>query len=241
MPDPTPFKPAPSSPADLVSAEARPDRMRLPDEVQALLLARSRRVRLAPGDTLFAGDAAPNALFGVISGTLRLSVASGHGGDAVIVMLEPGHWFGEVALLVGQERPYGTCALDASEIAIVSAEDFHRLIAARHDVHLAVTRLVCHRLRQTLAWIDDAIVMPLGVRLARRLLSLQAGPANDGTARLLTSPEELAFTLGVSPQSVNRQLELWEAAGLLSLRQGHIELLDRPALHARSEPLPARR
>ena len=96
---------------------------------------------------------------------------------------------------------------------------------------MAFTRLVCLRLRQALAWIDDVILMPLPVRLANRLLALDAqGQGADSSALLGVSQENLSFMLGVSRQSVNRQLKLWEEDGTLRVRYRGIELLNRAQL-----------
>lgn len=208
--------------------------MRLADDVQQRLLAVAHRRTLVRGESLFHKGSSPDALFGVVSGSLRVSVVAPGGREAVIAMLEPGHWFGEVSLLVGRERVYDTCAVDTTEMAVVAAVDFHRLVAAHPDVHMAFTRLVCLRLRQALAWIDDVILMPLPVRLAHRLLTLDAravAPAEDGGGTLLgVSQEDLSFMLGVSRQSVNRLLKLWEEDGTLRVRYRSIELLDRAQL-----------
>ncbi len=216
------------------------DRLRLPDDVQRQLLQVAHRQQLQRGDSLFLKGSAPDALFGVVSGSLRVSVVAAGGREAVIAVLEPGHWFGEVSLFVGRERVYDTCAVDAAEVAVVHAEDFHRLVDTQPAVHMAFTRLVCMRLRQALAWIDDAILQPLPVRLAHRLLTLDARPgaAPDGAAVLAVSQEDLAFMLGVSRQSVNRQLKLWEEDGTLRVRYRSIELLDRAQLerHAATPP-----
>lgn len=206
--------------------------MRLAQEVQQRLLSVSHRRSLQRGDSLFLKGSAPDALFGVQSGLLRVSVVAPSGREAVITVLEPGHWFGEVSLLVGNVRVYDTYAADHSEIAVVAASDFHRLIATEPDVHMAFTRLVCLRLRLALAWIDDAILMPLPVRLARRLLSLQTPTGIGSTSALAVSQEDLAFMLGVSRQSVNRQLKLWEDDGTLRVNYRRIELLDRGRLEA---------
>jgi CRP-like cAMP-binding protein len=218
------------------------DRMRLPEEVQRTLLAVAHRRTLARGDSLFLKGSMPDALFGVVSGSLRVSVVASGGREAVIAMLEPGHWFGEVSLLVGRERVYDTCAVEDTEMAVVTAEDFHRLIAERPDVHMAFTRLVCLRLREALAWIDDAILMPLPVRLAHRLLTLEARPGHaEGAAALAVSQEDLSFMLGVSRQSVNRLLKLWEEDGTLRVSYRSVEVLDRGRLaqHAAGQTPPA--
>ncbi len=193
----------------------------------------AHRRTLAPGDSLFLKGSAPDALFGVVRGALRVSVVAANGREAVIAMLEAGHWFGEVSLLVGQERVYDTYAVESTDMAVVAAGDFHHLIAIRPEVHMAFTKLVCQRLRQALVWIDDAILMPLPVRLAHRLLTLdtRADGVNAGQASALgVSQEDLAFMLGVSRQSVNRQLKFWEEQGVLRVDYRRIVLLDRALL-----------
>jgi len=222
----------PPTPPALTAPDAA-DRLRLPGDVQHLLLQAAHRRQLQRGDSLFLKGSAPDALFGVVSGALRVSVVAPGGREAVIAVLEPGHWFGEVSLFVGRERVYDTCAVEPAEVAVVAAEDFHRLVDTQPAVHMAFTRLVCMRLRQALAWIDDAILQPLPVRLAHRLLTLDARPgaaAADGAAVLAVSQEDLAFMLGVSRQSVNRQLKLWEDEGVLRVGYRVVELMDRARL-----------
>jgi len=208
------------------------DHLRLPQSVQECLLDVAHRRTLAPGDSLFLKGSSPDALFGVVRGALRVSVVAANGREAVIAMLEAGHWFGEVSLLVGQERVYDTYAVETTDMAVVAASDFHHLIATRPEVHMAFTKLVCQRLRQALVWIDDAILMPLPVRLAHRLLTLDArSDTVAGQASTLgVSQEDLAFMLGVSRQSVNRQLKIWEEQGALRVDYRRIVLLDRALL-----------
>jgi len=213
------------TPPDL-STDAH-DGPRLSAPVQDALLAVAHRRMLAQGDSLFLKGSMPDALFGVVQGTLRVSVTAQNGREAVIAVLQPGHWFGEVSLLVGQERVYDTFATEPTEMAVVSAPDFHRLIASSFEIHMAFTRLIGLRLRQALRWIDDAILSPLPARLAQRLVTLaeqSAGEAAD-TAGITVSQEDLAMMLGVSRQSVNRQLKQWEDAGLLRLEYKRIVLL----------------
>jgi len=205
------------------------DPMRLPDDVQALLLAQARFKPLAAGEPLFPKGALPDALYGVVSGSLRVSMTAANGRAAVIAAMEPGHWFGEVSLLIGKQRSYDTMAIEPCEIAIVNAAEFHALIQSRPDVLMAFTKLVCQRLRQASMWIDDAILMPLPGRLAKRILLLETRASEPGTT-LAVSQEELAMMLGVSRQSVNRQLRQWEADGVVRLHYGRIEVMDPEVL-----------
>ncbi|EJE51435.1 cAMP-binding protein [Acidovorax sp. CF316] len=234
-----PSLPEPASTAELPAhlGHRADERLRLPQEVQDALLQVAHRRHLQRGDSLFLKGSAPDALFGMVQGALRVSVAAPDGREAVIAVLEPGHWFGEVSLFVGQQRVYDTCAVEPSEVAVVQAADFHHLIATQPALHMAFTRLVCLRLRQALAWIDDAILQPLSVRLAHRLMTLDSRSAGDGaTTVLAVSQEDLAFMLGVSRQSINRQLKQWEEDGVLRVGYRVVELLDRDQLARCAQP-----
>lgn len=229
-----PSQPEPAPDTDLPAhlGHRADERLRLPQEVQDALLQVAHRRQLQRGDSLFLKGSAPDALFGMVQGALRVSVVAPDGREAVIAVLEPGHWFGEVSLFVGQQRVYDTCAVEPSEVAVVQAADFHHLIATQPALHMAFTRLVCLRLRQALAWIDDAILQPLSVRLAHRLVTLDSRPASAEatTVVLAVSQEDLAFMLGVSRQSINRQLKQWEEEGMLRVGYRVVELLDRERL-----------
>lgn len=228
-----PSLPEPATGAELPAhlGHRADERLRLPQEVQDALLQVAHRRQLQRGDSLFLKGSAPDALFGMVQGALRVSVAAPDGREAVIAVLEPGHWFGEVSLFVGQQRVYDTCAVEPSEVAVVQAADFHHLIATQPALHMAFTRLVCLRLRQALAWIDDAILQPLPVRLAHRLATLDTrSSSGEPTTVLAVSQEDLAFMLGVSRQSINRQLKQWQDEGVLRVGYRVVELLDRERL-----------
>jgi CRP/FNR family transcriptional regulator, cyclic AMP receptor protein len=60
--------------------------------------ARTRRLECQPGTTIFAqGDPATSIMY-VDEGTVRLSVLSHAGKEAVIAVLDAGHFFGEGCL-----------------------------------------------------------------------------------------------------------------------------------------------
>jgi CRP-like cAMP-binding protein len=202
----------------------------LPIEVHRLLLQHASAKSLPAHDSLFLRGSAPNQLFGVVSGRVRVASTSPAGREALIAILEPGRWCGEVSLLVGEERVYDATAMVPSQLAIVDAAVFHRLVKEHADVHMAFTRLVCRRLREALDWVDRLMLDPLPSRMAYRLLDLHDSRGHGGPLEL--SQEDLAAMLGVSRQSVNRELKLWAAEGLVEARYGRIRLVDRARLVA---------
>jgi len=209
------------------------DRFVLPSTVQDALLKLAWHKKLERGSSLFHKGSMPDALFGVVQGELRVSTVAPDGREMVVALLERGHWFGEVSLLIGRERVYDVTVLRPTEVAVVEAADFHKLIAEEPEIHLAFSRLVCYRLRQALSWIDDVMLMPLSARIARRLI-LMAPPARVERTVLNVAQEDLAAMLGASRQSINRQLKLWEADGTVALKYRAIEVLRWDWLEAHS-------
>lgn len=210
---------------------AFPRFLSLPDAVADLLLAASQRRKLVRGEQLFAYGSAPDAMFGMVAGAVRTSITSASGREFVLGLVEAGHWFGEVSLLDGLPRVYAAQAVNDCEVAVLPASVFWPLMAEHPDAQLALTRLVCHRLRLALAWIDDTVLMPLPARLAKRITALLEGGGASGASGVVPLPQEdLAAQLGVSRQSINRQLKLWEKQGLLRIDYGRIAVSDRAAL-----------
>lgn len=204
-------------------------------------LAGERRVQR--GEMLFPHGSPADAFYCVEKGRLRISVVGPSGREAVIGMYEPGQWFGEVSLFTGAPHPYDTRAIELTDVLVVSAAAFHRLVAERPEYLMELTRLVSMRCRLALDWIDETILLPLPMRLARRLIAAketygQPGQPGQpghqghlaGVVSLRISQEDLSHMLGVSRQSVNRQLKEWESREILRLRYGTVTVLDHDAL-----------
>ncbi|GAA4416414.1 Crp/Fnr family transcriptional regulator [Quisquiliibacterium transsilvanicum] len=208
---------------------------RLSPELDGLLRAKGRRRRLSRGEVLYARGSSPGSVYRVESGAIQLSTTSRSDREAVLGVVEPGRWFGELTLLIEAPRVHDARALADTEVVVVPARRFHEVLGDRSDYLLEFLRLVCHRYKWAIERIDATILQPLAVRLAQCLLATQEGIARDeaaGPAELRLSQEGLGQMLGASRQSVNRQLKQWESEGLLTLAYGRIRLLDTQALRA---------
>jgi len=203
-------------------------------ELDALLRANARERRLAKGEVLFTYGSAPDALFYLHHGRIRVSTTAASGREAMLGIVEAGQWFGEVSLLMDAPRVYDTRAVVDCELRVVPAATFHALVDEQPKFLREFVRLIGHRYRGALEWIDATVLLPFPTRLARRLLDAQQLHAHavpsEADAALRLSQEELSQMLGVSRQSVNRQLKQWEGQGILSLDYGCVTLLDKAAL-----------
>lgn len=208
----------------------------LSPEFETALRTHARLIRVPKKTTLFAVGAMPEGMYCVESGIMRLSVTASNGREAVLSVLSPGRWFGEASLLGEDPHGHDARAVIDSEVLVVHSAAVYEILDDRPDFLLELTRMVCRRYKETLQRIDATILLPLPVRLAKRLLEVfkaqHPNYTGTGLALLRLSQEDLSHMLGVSRQSINKLLKDWEARGIVSVQYGRITLLDHDALES---------
>jgi len=203
-------------------------RFELPAEAAAELTQHAVRRRVSDGVLIHARGDAPDGLYHVVRGKVRMSAVSAGGREMVLTILEPGSWFGEISLLDGLPRTHDAHAVGDTELLVVPRDRFDALLVQRPALVQHIVRLLCRRLRLALAAIEDAALLPLPARLAKRLLG---APTGDPAA--LSLPQgELARLVGTSRQSISKILKAWERRGWVSIAYGKVTLVDASALVA---------
>lgn len=207
---------------------------RLPREEMRALAARGRMRSYAPGATLVAEGEPGNALHVVVEGRVRISVTSGLGDEAIVAVIGPGDCLGELSLLDGRPRSASAIASVATKTFVVTREAFVAWVSERPAAALALLETLSLRLRRADEALADFIFLDLPHRLAKQLLQLarmQHPEASDvDGARLQVTQSELAAMLGVSRESVNKQLNLFAREGWLALARGAVAIKDAAAL-----------
>ena len=173
-----------------------------------------------------------DALFGVITGRVRISSIAVSGREIFLNIMEPGDTFGEIALLDGRPRTARARAMAESELFIVPRRQFLELLAREPILADHLLRLLCARLRWVGGFVEESALLSATARLARRLLALGKVHGHEiGTGiELKISQDDVASFLGLSRQIVNQNLQDWKAHRWVSLGRGKITILDRRAL-----------
>ena len=186
------------------------------------------------GEIVFSAGDAGDALFGVVSGRIRISAGSAEGREIFLNIMEPGDSFGEIALLDGGTRTATATAIEAAELVSIRREPFFELLEREPKARSSscacaasgcAGRAACSRTRRSSR-------RPRASR--RRLLSLAElhGEDSAGGRVVRISQEELASFLGVSRQAVNEQLQGWKAKGWVALGRGTVTVRDAAALRS---------
>lgn len=175
-----------------------------------------------------------DALFGVVTGRVRISASSSGGREVFLNIMEPGDTFGEIALLDGHPRTANASTTAPSELLMITREQFLGLLAREPRLVDHLLRLLCARLRWVSGFAEESALLPVPARLARRLLSLGKlhGHETGAGLELKVSQEEMARFLGLSRQIVNQYLQEWKARHWVDLGRGRIMILDSRALEA---------
>ena len=87
------------------------------------------------------------SLFAVISGTVKISVSSPDGRNAILNLIGPGEIFGEVALLDGLSRSADATANTNCELFIIDRRDFIPFVRSQPALAMKFIELLCTRLR----------------------------------------------------------------------------------------------
>jgi CRP/FNR family transcriptional regulator, cyclic AMP receptor protein len=204
----------------------------LPAATIRQLSALSIRRSYGSGAIVFSQADPGDALYGVVTGKIRISAASPDGREVFLNIMEPGDTFGEIALLDGRHRTATASATVPSELIIITRDHFLELLKAEPELVSHVVQLLCERIRWTSNLAEESALLGVPERLARRLLSLGKlhGHETPKGVELRISQEELARFLGLSRQVVNQYLQDWKGQGWLTLGRGKIAIVDEHAL-----------
>ncbi len=188
---------------------------------------------LGVGEVLFQKGDPGDALFGVRRGQIRIETGAADGSRLTLNFMGPGELFGEVAVLDSQSRTADAAAAEATELFVLRREDFLSFLEREPKVAIKIIQLLCQRIRWQSERMEELVLQPLPVRLARRLCAL----ADDFGSEVHISQEQLGVFVGAARESVNRQLQLWRKDGILDLQRGRVLLqnITRLAAIARNE------
>lgn len=177
-------------------------------------------------------------LFILLEGRVKVSLTSAEGKEAILSILEAGDVMGEMALLDGEPRSATVSTMDACRFLVLWRKDFLSFLERNPHVALKLLAGLSQRLRATNDMVGNLSFLNLPARLARILINLgqQYGKVTSTgiVIGLKLSQEELGNLVGVSRESVNRQIRLWVDASVLDYTHGTIILKNSDALFRES-------
>ena len=195
------------------------------------ILADAHTIQLNRNEVLFHEGDPAEALYGVCTGRIAISLQSPDGRESVLALMEVGDLFGDMPIFDGEPRSAQARALEPSELLRVPYPGVKAVLEARPALLWNVVATLSRRLRSTDAALADSVFLDVTGRTAKRLLEL-AGDSD--TFAMPITQEELAGLVGASRERVNKAISAFVRSGWLHQIDRHYRIADRAQLMRRA-------
>ncbi|MES0111650.1 Crp/Fnr family transcriptional regulator [Mesorhizobium sp. M0013] len=194
-----------------------------------ILFSGCKAERYAAGQHLFVQEDAADRIYGVMSGTVEISIYS-PGGQKLVANIELSRSLvGEIGALDGRPRTATAICLTACELVSLSRTQLFDRIERNPPLARAMIELLCARLRWVSGELGDQAFFGIEARLAKRLVFLAKVMA-DSAGWIPISQSELGEFLGATRESVNKTLNDWCNRSFIAIKRGGLRITDTGAL-----------
>jgi CRP-like cAMP-binding protein len=200
--------------------------------LQDALLANGSLRSYARGQIVTSPDLASDGLYAIVDGSIEVRSVHGVGAPVVHMFMDPPSWFGEPSVIDRRPALLETGATVQSLLVYIPQQRMHALLAREPELWKHLARLASYHLQLALFALADAGSGTQLQRLARRLVLMVDGYGDHALRKraIRIHQENLAATMNMSRQTVNRLLKQLEAREWIRTHYGEIELLDRASL-----------
>ena len=200
-------------------------------ETIAGLLRRASFHKFKRGEYIFRRGDPGTGLFGVVTGSVRMSASSIDGKSAVHNLIGAGQTFGEIAVLDGRERTTDAIANVSCEVWRIERRVLMALLQGQPALAMNFIDLLCNRLRWTSEHLEQMIQQGLAARLAHIVVRLaERDPQRDGMLVLEISQQSLSEMVGISRESTNKLMSHWAERNWIRVEHRHLVILNVGAL-----------
>lgn len=191
-------------------------------------IARSRAYKRE--EVIFRIDDPGTSIFILATGSVKVCIEDHEGREAILKIIYPYDFFGEMSLLDGLHRSATVKAVEPSEILAIQRDDFMQLIRSYPQIALKMLTLLSRRLRRTDEKIASLVFSDAYGKVARMLLDLAAEKGTKTDRGLIIETTltraELGHLAGVARETLTRILNEFERSGCLKTERRKILILD---------------
>ncbi len=206
----------------------------LPADVQRDILPLFRVRPYQKNEMIIEETSEGSSVFFILSGCVRISQCSENGHEVIYNLCKKGEIFGELAVLDDLPRSASAYALEPSEVASISASDFHNILKTHSDISLKIMQhlsSIVRRLNQRLKrCTTDSAQTRVYAYIAEQACRIKK--EENGRAVFIPLPKQalLASMLDVSRETVARALSILAKEKIISKESGGLCLLESQKL-----------
>ena len=166
------------------------------------------------------------AVYFILSGTVKVHAEQADGTDVIISILGPGESVGEMSALDNSNRSASVTTLEECELLWLDHSTFKRFLATTPALCLNLSCLLSARLRQANEQIQSLAAADIESRVARQLLGFveKYGRSENGcdiSIPVRLTQGDLANLIGATRESVNKIIVSYKERGYVSASRDH--------------------
>lgn len=180
------------------------------------------------GETIYEAWDSLNYLYIVHIGSVKMVQLFESGKEQVLRILEPGEFFGELALFTEKNMESYVEALEKTDICMIHRDQMQQLMTTYPMIAVKILEQFSQRLDAADKLIGELSAKDVEARIAGYLLELAE---KQGTTEITLpiTKKDLASLLGTSQETISRRMSNFQKHGIIT-QQGHrhitIEQLD---------------
>lgn len=205
----------------------------LPKSLRMDMMAAANILHLEQGQQLFAQGDPKHGLYAVVSGGISIGRQREDGKEALLVVIEPPNWFGEITLFDRGCRTHHAIAVSKTVLVEVNGTVLDSILNKQPRYWQYFGQLLTLKTRILLDLSEDMALLNNSQRLAKRLLlmAVSNGELIGRSKRVVeVQQEQLAMMLFITRQTTNHILKDLERNGFVKLLYGKVEILDYAGL-----------
>lgn len=199
----------------------------LPESLLGRISQRAATRTFAKNAIIVAEGDESDSLYLLLFGRAKVYTVDGKGNEIQLKQLEPGEYFGEVAL-DGGPRSASVMATESCRCAVVQRADLGAFMEQYPEFALHLVRKLAHRVRELTGSVRDLAFVDVYGRVARLLLELAAERDGRFVIEEKLTHKDIAQRVGASREMISRIFSDLAEGGYLVKEDGRLILMRRP-------------
>lgn len=207
----------------------------LPTPTRAAIRERFVFRDLQPGETIKESGQPAEGMYQVQSGYIKLLADRPDGEQSLLLIYIRGNCFGESTLIARRPHHHTTIAASPARISFLRQDDFDELYRTHPSIPEALCRKFAAALSSMIAYREKQTETTVAQRVAlvlRNLAEMSETPQIGGhrTIDIPITIAELSSFLGLTRQTIQKEISLLKRRNLISKSQGAWTVRDMDAL-----------
>ncbi|TWU40237.1 Global nitrogen regulator [Novipirellula aureliae] len=204
-----------------------------PEQLERLE-SRSRSRSFPAHSPVYLPSQSAESVFLLASGLVKVCNLTNDGKQSILAFVEPGELFGELAIFDSEQRDEYVEAVEKSTVVMIPASEVQALLAANHDVSIALTKMIGLRRHRVERRLKNLLFLSNRDRLVHLLLDLaeQFGVCDSEGIhlRIKLAHQEIANLMGSTRETVTILLGQLKSEGMVDVGRQRIVLVQAEQL-----------